>query len=84
MLDASAEQLRDLLVDQAVAALADEAGISKHDPDPEAQRDRARAFGRYEGARAALIAWLTTVGQVAERTAPVVADTIIQSANRHS
>jgi hypothetical protein len=78
--DALAEQLRDRLITLAVEPLLELDTLNKHD-DP---NEIANARGRHESAKAALVAWMTTFGQVAEFQAPTVTEMIIKNAYRNA
>jgi hypothetical protein len=73
-----AEQLRDRLIALTVEPLVELDELNKHDDAIEV----ANARGRYESARAGVVAWVSTCGQVAEFQAANVADMLIKSAHR--
>jgi hypothetical protein len=71
-----AEQLRDRLIALAVEPLVELDTLNKHEDAAEI----VHARGRYESAKAAVVAWFSTCGQVAPFQAETVAETIIQNA----
>jgi hypothetical protein len=78
-----AEQMRDQLVSLAVNAWVAMAPYSRNDPRLEVQKLISREYGRYESARASLILFLESFGQVASFQSANVADWIIDNAIRN-